>query len=213
MQAGKEFDVYPLKKLITASLMCIAPVGGAIAQDTNSPWIVHVGAHVVDPQSNTGDLAGMSSSTTRNMRPSVSVEYLLTPAWSLELLAALPFQHDVRLDGQRAVGVKQLPPVAGVIYHFLPGQKVSPFVGIGVNYTHFFDTKGHDALQGANVSLDDSWGIAWHGGVDIALNGRWTFTVDARWIDIDSRVKVDGARVGTAHLDPWVYGVSVGYRF
>jgi outer membrane protein len=213
MQAGKEFDVSHLKHLIIAGALFAAPLGNAVAQSVESPWIVHVGAHVVDPKSNTGDLAGLSSSATRSLRPSVSTEYLLTPSWSVELLAALPFQHDVRLDGQRAVGVKQLPPVVGVNYHFLAGQTVSPFLGVGVNYTHFFDAKGHNALQGTHVSLGDTWGVAWHGGVDIALNARWTFTVDARWIDIDSKVKVDGARVGTAHLDPWVYGVSVGYRF
>lgn len=213
MQAGKEFDVYALNKLIIASVMCAAPVAGAIAQSVESPWIVHFGAHVVDPKSSTGDLAGIPASTTRNMRPSVSIEYLLTPSWSIEALAALPFQHDVRLGGQRAVSVKQLPPVVGVNYHFLAGQKVSPFLGAGVNYTHFFGAKGHNALQGTHVDLDDSWGVAWHGGVDIALDARWTFTVDARWMDIDSKVKVDGARVCTAHIDPWVYGVSVGYRF
>lgn len=213
MKAGKEFDVYPLKKLIIAGALCAAPVGGVIADDVALPWVVHIGAHVVDPKSNTGDLAGIKASTTRSMRPSISIEYLLTPSWRIEALAAVPFEHDVRLDGQRAVGVKQLPPVLGVNYHFLAGQKVSPFLGVGVNYTHFFDEKGHSALQGANVDLKDSWGVAWHGGVDIALDARWTFTVDARWIDIDSKVKVGGASVGTAHIDPWVYGVSVGYRF
>jgi outer membrane protein len=213
MQAGKEFDVYPLKNLVIAGVLCITPFAAPNAQSVESPWIVHVGAHVVDPKTNTGDLAGIPASTTRSMRPSVSVEYLLTPAWSVEVLAALPFKHDVRLDGQRAAGVKQLPPVIGVNYHFLAGQKVSPFLGLGINYTHFFDAKGHNALQGTDVNLGDSWGVAWHGGVDIALDARWTFTVDARWMDIDSKVKVDGAGVGTAHIDPWVYGVSVGYRF
>lgn len=213
MQAGKEFNVYPLKKLIIAGVLCVAPVGGTLAEGVESPWIVHVGAHVVDPTSNSGDLAGLSASTTRSMRPSVSVEYLLAPAWRIEVLAALPFKHDVRLDGQRAVSVKQLPPVVGVNYHFLAGRAVSPFLGVGINYTHFFDAKGHNALDGTTVGLGDSWGVAWHGGVDIALDARWTVTVDARWMDIDSRVKVDGARVGTAHVDPWVYGVSVGYRF
>lgn len=205
--------MYALTKLIIASVMCAAPVASAVAQSVESPWVLHVGAHLVDPESNTGHLAGMSSSTTRSMRPSISIEYLLTPSWSIEALAALPFQHDVRLDGQHAVSVKQLPPVVGINYHFLAGQKVSPFLGVGINYTHFFDATGHNALQGTHVDLDDSWGIAWHGGVDIALDARWTFSVDARWMNIDSKVKVDGARVGTAHIDPLVYGVSVGYRF
>jgi outer membrane protein len=53
------------------------------------------------------------------------------------LLAALPFKHEVRLDGQMAATTMQLPPVLGVNDHFLPDAKVSPFVGVGLNYTHF----------------------------------------------------------------------------
>ncbi|WP_369929656.1 OmpW family protein [Xanthomonas sp. NCPPB 2632] len=196
-----------------AGLVCLAPMTGAIAQSVDNPWIVHVGAHRVDPTSDNGHLAGMKASVGSSTRPTFSIEYLFTPAWSVELLAALPFEHDVRLSGQRAVSVKQLPPVLGVNYRFLVGQPVSPFVGVGVNYTRFYDASGHNALQGANVDLDSSWGIAWHGGIDIALDPRWTLTVDARYMDIDSRVRVGGARVGTAHIDPWVYGVSAGYRF
>jgi outer membrane protein len=202
-----------LKHRIIAAIMCVAPVPASMAQSVEAPWIVHIGAHVVDPESATGDLAGMPASATRNMRPSVSVEYLVTPSWSIEALAALPFKHDVRLGGQRAVGVKQLPPVVGINYRFFAGHTVSPFLGAGVNYTHFFDAKGHNALKGDHVSLEDSWGIAWHGGVDIALDERWMLTLDVRWIDIDSKVKVGGTGVGTAHIDPWVYGVSLGYRF
>jgi len=209
-EALKETTVRYLKAL-TATLLCAtAP---AFAQSTESPWLLHVGIHVVDPTSHSGHLAGMSASVDKSTRPSVSIEYKLDPAWSIEALAAVPFEHDVRLSGQRAVRVKQLPPVVGVNYRFLPGERVSPFVGVGVNYTKFFDAKGRGVLEGADTHLESSWGIAWHAGVDIALDPRWSFTVDARYIDIDSKVSVAGATVGTAHIDPWVYGVSVGYRF
>lgn len=185
----------------------------SIAQDAFMPWIVHAGAHEVSPQSNTGRLAGMRSSTSSDSRPTISLEYRFTPAWSVELLAALPFRHDVRLDGSKAVSVKQLPPVAGVNYRFMPDRVVSPFVGVGVNRTHFFSAHGENALEGARVDVGDTWGIAWHAGIDVALSERLVFTVDARRLDIDAKVKVDGTRVGTAHVDPWVYGFSFGYRF
>jgi len=209
----KEFSVRNLKNVAIAGLLCMAPVTGAIAQSVDNPWILHIGAHVVDPRSDNGHLAGMKASVGSSTRPTLSLEYLFTPEWSVDVLAAVPFQHSVRLNGQRAATVKQLPPTVGVNYHFLAGRPVSPFVGVGVNYTRFFDTKGRGALQGANVDLDSSWGIAWHGGVDITLDPRWTLTLDARYMDIDSKVKVGGASVGTAHIDPWVYGFSFGYHF
>ncbi|UPG96450.1 OmpW/AlkL family protein [Luteibacter aegosomatissinici] len=196
-------------KTLAAALIFAAPIA---AQAADTPWTLHFGAHVVDPKSDTGQLAGMSSSISKSTRPTFSVEYRFAPGWTAELLAALPFRHEVRLDGTRAVSVKQLPPTLGVNYHFMEGHTISPFIGAGVNYTWFFDKKGRNALDGTRVQLQNSWGAAGHVGVDIRLDERWLFTVDARYMDIDTKVKVNGARVGTAHVDPWVYGVSFGYR-
>lgn len=201
-----------LLPLLLGSLLAIGPATAAHA-DGNDNWVVRFGAHVVDPQSDNGHLAGMKTSIDNDAKPTGSIEYLLTPNWGVEALAALPFRHELKLDGQRAATTKQLPPVIGVNYHFLPDAEVSPFVGLGVNYTYFFDTKGRGLLQGAQVSADDSWGAAAHAGVDVKLSRNWLFTADLRWIDIRSDIHVDGAAVGTAKVNPWVYGLSLGYRF
>ena len=37
--------------------------------------------------------------------------------------------------------------------------------------------------------------------------------VDVRWADIDTKVKVDGASLGTANIDPLVYGVAYVHNF
>lgn len=138
---------------------------------------------------------------------------MLTPQLGFEALAALPFQHTLRLNGQNAATVKQLPPVLGVNYHFLAGSVVSPFVGLGVNYTHFYDAHGDGPLFGTHVVAKDSWGAAAHAGVDYRLSERWLLTADVRWMDIRSKVHVDGAYVGTTKVDPLAYGLSVGWRF
>lgn len=155
----------------------------------------------------------MQASIDSDTKPTASIEYLITPNWGVEALAALPFQHEVKLDGQKAASTKQLPPVIGVNYHFLPDATVSPFLGAGVNYTYFFDTKGKGLLQGDHVSVDNSWGAAAHAGVDVKLSSRWLLTADVRWINIKGDVHVDGVDVGTAKINPWVYGLSFGYRF
>jgi len=100
-----------------------------------------------------------------------------------------------------------------VNYHFVPTSQVSPFLGLGINYTHFYDSKGKGILDGAHVKLDDSWGVAARAGVDFKLNDRWLLTADVRWIRIRTDVKVGGTKVGNAHIDPMVYGFSAGYRF
>jgi outer membrane protein len=197
--------------LLAVAVLAAASISVARAGDDH--WIVRAGVHVVDPRSDNGRLAGLRARVDSSTRLTGSIEYLVTPNWGVEALAALPFEHEVKLDGARAARTKQLPPVIGVNYHFLPDAQVSPFVGAGVNYTHFFDTKGKGPLQGARVKADDSWGAAAHAGVDVRLSSRWLLTADVRWIDIDSDIHVNGARVGTARIDPWVYGLSFGYRF
>ena len=37
--------------------------------------------------------------------------------------------------------------------------------------------------------------------------------MDARWIDIDTDVKVNGASVGTVNIDPMVYGAAFVWQF
>ncbi len=197
---------------VLGAIICTGAVG-ASAQDADGPWVLRVGAHEVEPTSSNGYLAGAKTSIGSSTRPTFSIEYMLTPQLGFEALAALPFKHTLRLNGQRAATVKQLPPVIGVNYHFLAGAAVSPFVGLGVNYTHFYDANGVGPLSGAHVVAKDSWGAAAHGGIDFRLSERWVLTADVRWMDISSRVHVDGAYVGTAKVNPFAYGLSVGWRF
>jgi outer membrane protein len=204
-----------MKTLLPLSLvltLLIVPVTHAADTDNDS-WVIRFGAHVVDPASNNGNLAGMKTTIGNSTRPTASIEYLLTPSLGIEALAAVPFRHDIRLDGQTAATTKQLPPVIGVNYHFLAGQTISPFVGAGLNYTLFFGTRGQGILQGASVRIDNSFGPAAHAGIDYNLSSKWLLTADVRWIDIRGTVHVDGANVGKAKVDPLVYGLSAGYRF
>jgi len=113
----------------------------------------------------------------------------------------------------RAAKFKQLPPTLGVNWHFMPDATWSPFVGAGINFTQVFDEKTTGPLAGTDLSIGDSWGAAAHFGIDVHVDPRWLVTIDARWIDIETTVRVNGSRVGTVSVDPWVYGVSAGYRF
>ncbi|MFC4818933.1 OmpW/AlkL family protein [Dokdonella ginsengisoli] len=194
---------------------CLAGIATTTQAAEAGDWIVKFGAHQVSPKSNNGRLAGgaLKADVGNDARPTVSLEYFLTPNWGLEVLAALPFEHEVRLNGARAAEVKHLPPTVSVQYHFAPGAKVSPFVGVGLNYTRFFSIKEKGPLAGTNLDLSDSWGAAVHAGVDVAINERWSFMADLRWISIETDAKVNGAKVGTVKIDPWVYGVALGYRF
>jgi len=149
-----------------------------------------------------------------NVRPSFTLAYMATRNIGIELLGAWPFQHDVHGSGLGKIGSsKQLPPTLSLQWHILPDSMVQPYIGVGINYTKFFDTKAEGALKGSDLKMGDSWGVAAQLGADIKINERWFMNADIRYIDIKSKVKLNGEHIGTARIDPWVLTMGVGYRF
>jgi outer membrane protein len=205
------------QKILPAALaaaLALAGVTSAHAADAGD-WVVKVGAHVVDPKSDNGTLAGGTLKATINndTKPTITAEYMFTPNLGVEVLAALPFKHTLYLNGAKAATFEHLPPVVSLQYHFNTNGTVSPFIGAGLNYTLVFNEKTYGPLAGTKLSIGDSFGLAAHAGVDFKLNDKWLFTVDARYIGLGVDAKVNGAKVGKVHVDPMVYGVAVGYRF
>ena len=49
-------------------------------------------------------------------------------------------------------------------------------------------------------------------GADIKISERWFMNADIRYIDIKSKVSLNGERIGTAKIN-WVATLGVGYRF
>lgn len=187
----------------------------ALAQSAGS-WTVGIGAHNVAPKSDNGTLTAtplgnLKMDVGSNVRPTITGEYFVKDNLGVEVLAALPFQHDISVSGVGKVGsTKHLPPTVSLQYHFGQG-KVRPFVGIGVNYTTFFSTKAEGAIAGANLDLSNSWGLAGHLGVDFKLGEKGAIRLDYRKIDIDTQVKLNGANLGTkntVNIDPSVYGIA-----
>ena len=197
-----------------AALAALALAPAAMAQEAGD-WTFSVGAHVVDPASDNGTLAGgaLATDVGSDWRPTVTAEYFFSPRLGLEILAALPFEHDIRLNGVAAGSTKHLPPTVTLQYHFEGSARVKPFIGAGLNYTTFFEEETRGPLAGTELALDDSFGLAAHAGLDFAVGtGKW-LRVDARWIDIDTDVKVNGADVGTVDIDPVVYGAAFVWAF
>ncbi len=187
----------------------------ALAQSAGD-WTLGIGVHAVDPKSDNGRLAGgtLDVDVDRDIKPSLTFEYFVRDNLGVEVLAAWPFEHDINIAGLGRVGsTKQLPPTVSLQYHFNGQGRISPFVGAGINYTAFFSEDTTGALAGSKLKLDDSWGLAAHAGVDFAVGQRGAIRIDARWIDIDTDVALDGARLGTVAIDPIVYGAAYVMKF
>lgn len=200
-------------RTLLASLLLLG-IGSAGAEEAGV-WTVKFGAHSVNPKSDNGTLAGgtLKSDVDSDIKPTFSAEYALNANWGVEVLAALPFRHDVKLNGAEAASAKHLPPTVSAQYHFNPGGSVSPFVGVGINYTLFFSEHTKGPLAGTKLTLGDSLGPALHAGLDFRINENWLWMVDARWMRIRTDARVNGDKVGTVNIDPIVWGVAAGYRF
>lgn len=84
-----------------------------------------------------------------------------------------------------------LPPTLTAQWHFLPRQSINPYMGASINYTIFYDEKP-SAVN--SISYDNTFGWALQAGVDISVGDGWFINAD---VDID----------------PWIFGLGVGYRF
>lgn len=206
-------------RLALAAVLAMA-AAPALAQTAGS-WTVGVGAHNVAPKSHNGTLTAtplgnLDMDIGSNVRPTITAEYFPKDNLGVEVLAALPFQHDINVVGVGQVGsTKHLPPTVSLQYHFGEG-KVKFFVGIGLNYTTFFSTKAEGAIAGTDLELSDSWGLAGHLGVDVQLSEKGALRIDYRKIDIDTDVKLNGTDLGannTVNIDPSVYGIAYVFQF
>ncbi len=190
------------KLMLTALLLAYGTSAWAEAGD----FLVRVGASIVDPKSDNHPVVEVDSGTSLTFNGT----YFMTDQWAVELLAALPFKHDIDAVGGGNIGeTKHLPPTLSVQYHFMPNQPVRPYVGAGLNYTIFFE----EDLDGADLSLDNSLGWAAQIGVDIDLTESMFLNADVRYIDIETDAKVNSTNIGTVEIDPWVYGIHLGFRF
>lgn len=216
-----------MRHALLIAVIAAAMLGGTVAQAYDAgDWIVRVGASNVDPDDPNGEInIPDAGKLDVNIDDDTSVTFNGTYMWTkhvgIELLAALPFEHDIKVEGLGKVGsTKHLPPTLSVQWHFLPDSRFQPYVGAGINWTIFFDDGEDGVLEelGGELELDDqsSFGLAGQIGADIMLNDNWFINADLRYIKIDNEAKVTlgedqlGVNVD---IDPFVYGLHVGYRF
>lgn len=197
---------------LAIGVLMAAAASMPVAHAADSPWAVQVGVHNVDPKSNNGTDADVHVKSAA--MATFNVRYFFSDAVALDVLAALPFKHDVKIDGVGEVAsVKHLPPTVSLMWYPMPASTIKPFVGAGLNYTMFFSEKTKGALDGADLKLKDSVGLAAMAGVEFKLDDHSGIVADLRWMDIDSKAKVNGGSIGTVHIDPIAYGLAYIYRF
>ncbi|MCW8831726.1 MAG: outer membrane protein OmpW, partial [Colwellia sp.] len=100
--------------------------------------------------------SGLQLSVDDNAQLGLNVVYFYDSNWAVELLAATPFSHDIKLhagaDKTLLADTKHLPPTLSALYYFDTDSALKPYVGAGINYTVFFDNSFTDTYSGAGFS-------------------------------------------------------------
>ena len=227
------------KSIFAVSLLAAAMVSPLAHAYKEGDMILRAGAATVSPNDNSNNLnvsgipLGGDVTVGDDTQLGLTFAYMLQDHLGLELLAATPFTHEVKMKNSelgaalngKIADVSHLPPTLSLQYYPMdPASALQPYAGIGVNYTTFFDedlSSQYEALGFSNLELDDSWGVAGQLGVDYLITDHILLNAAVWYIDLDTKATMDGPDALAPGLktsvdvtiDPWVYMVGVGYKF
>lgn len=196
-------------RLIAAAALACAAAAPAYAGD----FMVRARVLQLDPANqNTADAVITTDSVSVNTKYiwEIDASYFVTPNVAFELIATTPQKQTVTSSQLGTLGtLRHLPPTLTAQYHFAPTNPVArPYVGFGVNYTHF------SAVNLGGLDIDrNSWGTAIQVGADFPINDKVSINVDFKKIDIRTDVSSGGTKLGTVKVDPVLFGIGIGYRF
>lgn len=201
-------------------------------QGNADPIVVEsvAGATVNQQQAGTGAHAGASDAA------SLMAEYFVTDNIGIAFLAGTPFTTDLIGNGSLAsfgvVGkTKPLAPVLEVRYHFLAANaKFRPFVGLGVNYTWYSDTRivNQSFINttcgpgcSTRASLNSSWNPTFELGANYTLSKHWSINASLSYIPLSTTLTTNattatGVDIVTKmriRVNPLVTHLDIAYTF
>jgi outer membrane protein len=157
----------------------------------------------------------------------ITITHRINDNWYGELALGLPPKQDVIGTGTLApfgviAQVKQAAPTAFLNYRFGGvDNALRPFVGVGVNYTRFYDATSTDSGSLASggptkIQLTKSTGMAAQMGVNYKFDKNWSLCVSIIAADVESDMTATtGSIQRKTHIkfNPRVLGIAAGYSF
>ena len=226
-----------MKKALSIALAAALAGGTMVAQAyEKGDFVLRLGAVNVSPESDSSNInlpgvPTLHAEVKDDTQFGIIPMYMVTDSVGIELLAATPFEHDITLNGKGvnldAASTKHLPPTITAQWYPRGGKEGwQPFLGVGVNYTIFFDEQTTNQLDSTlnsllgatevDVDLDNSFGLSAQAGVDIPFAKNWALSLEVWYIDIQTNATVS-TDVGDVNfktqIDPFVYHVGIAHRF
>jgi len=169
--------------------------------------------------------------------------------WEAELMMGIPPKHDVKLkvsnalkaqagfstlpaqlayhytqyDDEVVATVSTIAPTAYINYKFFePSSAWRPYVGVGLNYTHFNANANDKGTQfygpdgRVDIHLDDSYGLAFQAGVSYQIDKKWSLNAGWSTIAVKNKLTITTAhsqQTASYDFQPSVFSLMVGYAF
>ncbi len=157
----------------------------------------------------------------------VSIIAKINDHWEAQAALGIPPSHKVMGTGTLAPfgvvsKVKQFAPTAFLNYKFgAPADTLRPFVGLGVNFTRFYDAEstGSGSLASGGptkITLKNSAGMAAQVGVNYKFDRVWSACVSLATAKVESEMTATTGSISrqtTIDFRPAVLSMSVGYSF
>ncbi|WP_168377987.1 OmpW/AlkL family protein [Acinetobacter cumulans] len=185
---------------------------GVSASAMAGGWQVKVGASVIAPTADSDILDGAATVKADNEYAfTPSVEYFFNDNISAELLLATPINHDVLLNGEKAVKLKHLPPTITAKYNFKNSTRFTPYIGVGGTAFVAWDEES----DLGKVKVKEDFGFAGQIGFNYqpADAKNWGVFFDARYAQISPEVEIKGVTTFDLDIDPMVYTIGYSYKF
>ena len=197
-----------LKQVALIALM------GMSASAMAGEWQVKVGGSVISPTADTSlnTLIGpVNVEADHEYAFTPSVEYFFNDNISAELLLATPISHDVLVNGDSALKIKQLPPTLTAKYNFKNSTRFTPYIGVGGTAFVAWDEKS----DLGKVKVKEDFGFAGQIGFNFqpADAKNWGVFFDARYAQLSPKVEIEGLDPFDLDIDPMVYTIGYSYKF
>lgn len=194
--------------------------------------ILRGGVGLIFPNDDSGQLTGVPGAEVGvddSVTFAFTAGYMFHDNLAIELLGIYPANHEVEGEGVLpGIGISDVgdldifPPTLSLNYYFQPKQKLRPHVGVGVNYSVYWDTNASSQTKavlgsGTDLDIDHSVGWAVNAGVDYDISDNMFFTANIWYVDIEAEATLKVPGTGELDIDvdvdPIVALIGLGFRF
>jgi len=194
------------------TVLLLAGAYGASAEDSTKaedwPWAASLGVLYVHPNVSS---PVVHAEADDNVTPVANLSYFVTSNFALHAAAAIT-RHRLTANGSDLGSVSIVPFNLLAQWHFLPGAKISPYVGVGLTHPLYYNQSG-PVLDHVD-QFHGQFGAIGELGVNFPVGRRTFVNLDWKhfWAKTDVILK-GGPKLETTTLDPDAVTIAYGIRF